>query len=191
MRFDQVFTFFDCDSGMVHTAEGSWPLSNPAEMRLLDRLSGFTEVANKDWARTHILLPTPVSDNGFTRALERYVFAWNMWPPARDYALIYAGNRKLMQPVCRKFIVGSGCRNAVEEYRKREPKTLLFGTKNLNVKGYRNVSDVPKDRLILCLKGLFVGVVKAGPVSNQERDLIEAAAIVGLSIEEMNYETAQ
>lgn len=188
MRFDEIFTFLDCQTGMVQSSEQSRPICQNGEVNGVDvLLAKFSVLASQDWRKTYVVLPMKHDyQEQLKDALVKFRFRENMQPPAIMHAWLYCTDRKIMPLIQRKLILGTveDVLTAVKASRSRDPRTLLFGMHNLDVMGYRNISDIPKERAALCLRGLFVGVVIVSELHQQDREWVNEAILAGLEIED-------
>ena len=195
MRFDHSLIFVTEKGELLHASKSPEYVDGYAFTTSWQGVvRNFTAVANiarKDWLHTYVYLQ-PDRDDPFLEskkvAMGRTIASSNLHAPACWYHEISRSNKQLLPISERKLIIGSedDVNEEIDELLKLNANAILYGLCALRpgMMRYRNISDVPSERLDLCVNSLFNAVVVLSK-SEMNHRLVKIAKQHGIPVEEM------
>lgn len=172
MRFDEPYIFVDThgrvlDGGAIHLEKT--PSIIPWKLRM-ERYRNIALMAQKNWWMIYaMVLPcgAPPEELGQAKAaLSACLGAENLHPPAMWYREMRVTNRQLLPMVERRLILGSkeNLEMHFPRLRTMAPGQMFCGLHDMDneLMGYRCISDVQLERMVMCIASLFTEVIDLG-----------------------------
>jgi hypothetical protein len=193
MRFDQATTFIGPDGmPLTDTAQENREesMNPPRWTQLLECFQAVAATARGDWQQTYVVVAPECGDPLAGRckaALARAIQSTNFLPPASWHTEISRENRIVLPLMDRVLVLGTGSEleAALPQLKTENPRTMLCGLHDLPVNqswiGYRDLSDVPLNRLLLCLRSMFTSLILLNDKTSGHR-LVDVAKRHGIPV---------
>ena len=195
MRFDHPLIFVTDAGELLHADTPPERVGGQKDrvtwQHLISTYSAIADLARKDWLHTYVYLQPERNDPLLETkkvAMGRTIASSNLHVPACWYGEVRRINRHLLPIPERKLVIGSRDDLVAEigEILAINGMAILYGLHELEpgLMRYRNISDVPLERLGFCVNSLFNAVIILNK-DDLNHPLVQIAKQHGIPVEEL------